>query len=175
MEIRLALADDADAIERIRIRGWQTAYRHVFPPEKLDALAVDAGRWRASLGDPGSPFTCLVGEEAGRVVGWITVGPAREARRARGEVLGLYVDPGHWGRGAGRALLERGERELARSWDDAVLWTLADNPRTRRFYEANGWRPDGGTGVLERLGVAARVVRYRKRLRTRASSSTSRS
>jgi hypothetical protein len=72
---------------------------------------------------------------------------------------------------AGRALLERAEAELGRTWDEAVLWTLEDNPRTRRFYEANGWRFDGMTGVFERFGVKAPIVHYSKRLSKSASRS----
>ena len=84
---------------------------------------------------------------------------------------GLYVDPDKWARGPGRALLARAEEEIAVTWDDAILWTLEDNPRTRRFYEAAGWRVDGTTGTFGKLGVKAPTVRYGKRLR----SSTSRS
>ena len=88
-----------------------------------------------------------------------------------GELHGLYVDPDRWGEGAGRALLARGEDELAETWDEAILWTLEDNPRTRRFYEAAGWRLDGTTGSFERLGVSAAIVRYAKRLSKSASRS----
>jgi hypothetical protein len=41
---------------------------------------------------------------------------------------------------------------------DPMLWVLADNPRARRFYEREGWRPEGtridtvrGTDVEETL------------------------
>lgn len=84
---------------------------------------------------------------------------------------GLYVDPDKWARGPGRALLARAEEEIAVTWADAILWTLEDNPRTRRFYETAGWRTDGMTGRFERLGVSAPVVRYAKRLRSSASRS----
>lgn len=99
-----------------------------------------------------------------------TVGPSADPNRF-GEVHGLYVDPDRFGEGAGRALLMRAEAELAQTWDDAILWTLEDNPRTRRFYEAAGWRADGMTGTFDRLGVRAPIVRYVKRVK----SSTSRS
>ena len=42
-----ATPDDAEAIERIRVRGWQVGYRHLYPPElarraraRLDALGA---------------------------------------------------------------------------------------------------------------------------------------
>jgi GNAT superfamily N-acetyltransferase len=170
MRVRVASPDDAEAIERARVRAWQVAYRHVFPPEALDGLPVDWSRWAEALARPEPGYVCFVAVDESRLLGWATVGPSACPDRY-GELHGLYVDPECWGRGAGRALLERSEAELAQTWDEAILWTLEDNPRTRRFYEAAGWRPDGTTGTFERLGVRAPVVRYAKRLR----SSTSRS
>jgi GNAT superfamily N-acetyltransferase len=170
MQVRVATVADAEAIETIRIRGWQTAYRHVFPPEELDKLPVDWSRWAESLA-AGHWQACRVAEDNDVVVGWVTFGPARDADIRAGEVYGLYVDPDRWGTGAGRALLERAEAELACTWDEAILWTLDDNPRTRRFYDAAGWRFDGTTGSFDRFGVSPPTVRYAKRL----SISTSRS
>jgi GNAT superfamily N-acetyltransferase len=169
MNVRPAVADDAEAIERIRIRGWQVAYRHLFPPEALDQLPVDWSRWLDWFADQPAGFTAFVAEDADGVVGWATVGP--NAEHERGELHGLYVDPERWSRGAGRVLLSRAEAELAETWDDAILWTLEDNPRTRRFYEAAGWRSDGTTGSFERLGVKAAIVRYAKLLTSSASCS----
>jgi GNAT superfamily N-acetyltransferase len=169
MQLRAATVADADSLERIRIHGWQVGYRHVFPPAELDALAVDAKRWVEWLSrgfEHGQ--TCVVAEDERGLFGWVTWGPSGFPERW-GEIHGLYVDPDRWGEGAGRALLARGEHELAQTWDEAVLWTLEDNPRTRRFYEAAGWRVDGTTGTFERLGVCAPVIRYAKRL-SRATS-----
>jgi GNAT superfamily N-acetyltransferase len=156
-------------MERIRICGWQVAYRHIFPPDELDELPVDWSRWVEWFANMPAGFAAFVAEEADGMLGWATVGPSGDERF--GELHGLYVHPDTWSRGAGRALLECGEGELALTWDEAILWTLEDNPRTRRFYEAAGWRTDGMTGTFDRLGVGAPVVRYGKRLRSSASRS----
>ena len=165
MEIRHATLNDAESMERIRVRGWQTAYRHVFPVEELDRMTVDSSRWLEWLADLPAGYAAFVAEADGGLLGWATIGPSAFPDRF-GELHGLYVDPDQWSRGAGRALLARGEEELALTWADAVLWTLADNPRTRRFYEAAGWRTDGTTGTFERMGVKAPIVRYAKQLIT---------
>lgn len=161
---------DAEAIERVRIRGWQAAYRHVFPPEELDRLPIDWTRWRTSLERPEPGHATFVAESSGCVCGWATIAPSSVAE-CRGELRGLYVDPDKWSRGVGRTLLAWAEAELGRDWDEAVLWTLEDNPRTRQFYEVAGWHTDGERGTLDRLGVAAPVVRYVKRLNSSASRS----
>jgi ribosomal protein S18 acetylase RimI-like enzyme len=164
--IRPAVPDDAEAIERARIRSWRVAYRHVFPPDELDRLPIDWSRWRERF-EQGWSEDCLVYEDERGVVGWITTGPSADS--AIGEVHGLYVDPDAWSTGAGRALLAAGEAALARVHDEAVLWVLEDNPRARRFYEAAGWTTDGLRGAFERFGVSASVVRYRKVLSSSAS------
>jgi GNAT superfamily N-acetyltransferase len=164
VEIRLARGDDADAIESVRIRGWQTAYRHVFPADDLDALPVDATRWRSRLESPPAGWTTLVAVADGRVVGFASVGPSRDEHGA-GELYAIYVDPSAWSTGAGRRLIERAEEELRAGYDVAYLWVLEENPRARAFYERAGWRADGARKTEERLGVRAPEVRYRKELR----------
>src|SRR5438067_350206 len=170
MRVRPATPEDAEAIERIRIRGWQVAYRHVFPSAELDAMPLDWSRWAEALARREPGHACFVADDERGLLGWATVAPSGLPERY-GELRGLYVDPDRWGEGAGRALLARSEEELARSGDHAILWTLADNPRTRRFYEAAGWHVDGTTGSFERFGVSAPVVRYAKRLTSSASRS----
>jgi len=161
--------DDAEAIERARVRAWRLAYRHVFPPEELDRMPIDGSRWRVQLEDGLLDEACLVCEEGGDVVGWVRFGVG--STPLLGEVHGLYVDPDAWSTGAGRALMAGAEAELAGSYPAAVLWVLEANDRARRFYEAAGWSADGRRGTFERFGVAAPVVGYRKSLSSSASRS----
>src|SRR5436190_5933842 len=70
MHLRPATTADAEAIERIRIRGWQTAYRNVFPPEELDAMPVDWSLWEANLPSSEWGQLCVVAEVDGVIVGW---------------------------------------------------------------------------------------------------------
>ena len=163
MIVRAARRADAEAIERIRIRGWQIGYRHVFPPEKLDRLEVDWTLWRQRIERPPTGWTTLVAESSGRVLGFLSIGPSRD-EIAVGEVYAVYVDPDDWRRGTGRALLARGEERLAEDYAEATLWVLEDNPRACGFYESAGWSADGGRQTIERLGVLASEVRYRKLL-----------
>ena len=163
MDVREATVDDARAIETVRVHGWRVAYRHVFPAAALDALPVDETRWRHRLAEPPPGWAIVVAEDEGAVVGFAATGPSRDGE-AIGELYAIYVDPSRWSAGAGRALLARAERELAREHAEATLWVLEANDRARRFYELAGWLPDGAVKTEERLGVRATEVRYRKRL-----------
>jgi GNAT superfamily N-acetyltransferase len=170
MQVRIAIGADAEAIERIRVRGWQAAYRHVFPAEALDQLEADWSRWQRQVETPPAGWSIFVVEDDDRVVGFVAVGPSRDGTRG-GELYAIYVDPDAWSTGAGRALIERAEERLAEQYDEATLWVLDDNPRARRFYEGAGWSPDGARKHEERLGVSALEVRYYKRLNKSASRS----
>jgi GNAT superfamily N-acetyltransferase len=170
MHVRIAIGADAEAVERIRVRGWQTAYRHVFPPDALDALQVDWARWQRQIETPPPGWTVFVAEDDGHVRGFVAVGPSRDGAPG-GELYAIYVDPDAWSTGVGRALIARAEERLADQYEEATLWVLEDNARARRFYERAGWAADGAKKLEERLGVAAVEVRYYKWL----SNSTSRS
>jgi len=76
----------------------------------------------------------VVAESAGELLGFAVV-----LRRDDGdaELDGLFVEPAHWRRGLGRALVEQAERIAAR--DGATnLWVIA-NTRALDFYGACGF------------------------------------
>lgn len=163
MHIRPASPTDALAIETIRVRGWRTAYRHVFPVAELDALPVDPERWRSRILVPPPGWTTVVCAVDERVVGFASTGPSRDEDDF-GELYAIYVDPDAWSTGAGRALLLDAEEALSADYSAALLWVLEDNPRARRFYELAGWRLDGAARPIEIFGVPVPEVRYEKKL-----------
>ncbi|MFC8599798.1 GNAT family N-acetyltransferase [Isoptericola sp. NPDC057191] len=62
----------------------------------------------------------------------------------------LYVLAAHHGTGAGQALLDT----ALPPGTPAQLWVAEANPRARRFYERNGFLPDGARFVDEGLHLA---------------------
>src|SRR3954452_17423349 len=104
MQIRPASPDDALAIETIRVRGWRSAYRHVFPAADLDAMPIDPERWRARLHVPPPGWTTVVCEDGAAVVGFASAGASRDEDEL-GELYAIYVDPEAWPTGAGRSLM----------------------------------------------------------------------
>jgi GNAT superfamily N-acetyltransferase len=130
---------------------------HPFPEPELD-------RFRGLLADPA--VAVLMADEDGELLGFTTCGASRDedAGATVGEVRTLFVAPRSWRRGVGRALMAAALDELrARGYREATVWSFAANDRANAFYEAHGFRRDGGERSEE---VWARVleIRYRRSL-----------
>jgi ribosomal protein S18 acetylase RimI-like enzyme len=141
VRVRRAGVDDAEAIERVRTYTWRATYRGLMPDALLDGLGYDATRRRALMGALPPHQFALVAEIDGAVIGFCLGGRSRTTDPFRGEVYAIYVLPEHQGRGAGRALLEAGAKELVgRGHSAMIVWVLRENAPSRRFYERMGGR-----------------------------------
>lgn len=165
--VRASVIADAAAIARVQVASWQAAYAGIVPAAHLAEMsaAERAARHEARLAAPPPRSGHWVAEEDGRICAFAAAGPNRdELEPALGELYALYVDPGSWGHGAGRALLGRALEFLVEQAFTAVtLWVLAENTRARRFYAAAGLLPDGAAKQIE-LGGPVREMRYRRDL-----------
>jgi GNAT superfamily N-acetyltransferase len=114
---------------------------------------------RAEGGSPGEGPT-----EA--IVGFATFGPSRDADASGlGEIYALYVDPESYGGGTGRLLMAEARRRLREAgMNEAILWVLRGNKRAQRFYEREGWKPDGATRLEQPYGIVSNVARFRRPL-----------
>jgi GNAT superfamily N-acetyltransferase len=114
---------------------------------------------RAEGGSPGGGHT-----EA--IVGFATFGPSRDADASGlGEIYALYVDPESYGGGTGRLLMAEARRRLHDAgMNEAILWVLRGNKRAQRFYEREGWKPDGATRLEQPYGIVSNVARFRRPL-----------
>lgn len=104
-------------------------------------------------------------EDSGIIRGWIAVGKSREDEGAgAGEIYALYVDPGHWRRAIGGALVRHAEQNLwTRGFRSVVLWVLEQNSVGRSFYAKCGYADDGGRKTEEIGGAKLVELRLRKR------------
>jgi L-amino acid N-acyltransferase YncA len=166
VHVRPAVPDDVATIAEVHVGTWQAAYRGVLPAAFLDALGPERSRgaWARAVQRPG----VLVAEQDGAVVGFVHTVPSRDDDAdpaVVGEVTSIYVRPGAWGTGAGRALMAAAVDALrGAGFREATLWVLAENPRARRFYAAAGWAEDGATKDDVVGGAPVTEVRYRRAL-----------
>lgn len=148
------------------VAGWHAGYREIVAPEHLAQLPVE--RWRHEIGvglkrPVGDAFT-YAAEIDGRFAGYCYVAaPSRESDLGpdAAELVAMYVDPDHWRRGAGDALMGAAmERLSGLPYTDAILWTFKENARAIAFYKRHGWRADGTEKIHSRTGEPA--ARYRR-------------
>ena len=74
-----------------------------------------------------------------------------------GEIFALYILREYYGTGAGAMLMKEALGRLSR-YPAAALWVLADNHQAIRFYEKQGFVPDG-TEQTVALGKPLREIR----------------
>lgn len=163
--IREATADDAGTIARIRVDSWRAAYAGIVPSNLLDRLEASAFAERLLIRlngpDPGVLVTEL---HDGTIAGFVIAGPCGDDDAAgAGEVHAIYLAPGARGRGLGARLLEAARAWLAaRGFTVVVLWVLTENGPARRFYERQGFDPDGAARMLDFDGTSIEEIRYRR-------------
>jgi len=174
MLLRTAEPDDAIAVARVHVRSWQAAYRKLLPDDYLDQLRPEdrAQKYDFVTLDPLKPHT-IVAAEGGLIHGFATTAPSRDPDVTDfGELCALYVDPEQWGRGIGIALVSSARARLfGLGFRSAVLWVLARNVRAERFYQIDGWAPDGLSRTDSVWGVTVDEVRYRRGLEAPCSVS----
>jgi GNAT superfamily N-acetyltransferase len=149
LKVRWARPDDAGAIAAVHIGSWLGAYRGLVPEATLSRLsaAERTRQWLEWLRDPTRPRT-LVADRGEGIEGFCSL-----AMPARGEgpdsdlaeIPAFYVAPDAWRMGIGSALMTRALAEMVEAgFSRAVIWVLEGNDRAIAFYEATGWRLDGG-------------------------------
>ena len=166
--VRRARVDDAEAIAAVHVASWQAGYQGIVDQAVLDGLSVAerAEAHRRYLSDPAAERRLYVCEDDGRLVGFVTCGPAAHGESADvGEVHALYAHPSAWGTGAGRAVMEAALRDLRDAGcREAVVYVLDDNARGRRFYERAGFAADATGLPLEAFDFDLTQARYRRAL-----------
>ncbi|MBA2698496.1 MAG: GNAT family N-acetyltransferase [Nocardioidaceae bacterium] len=172
--VRAPRLSDVEQLAVVNIETWQHAYTGLVVQERLDAMDIEeySDRWRSNLTDPPEGRIFLVAEEDTEVVAYAIGGPYRpqdeddetpETARM-GEVYALYAHPRSQGTGAGKAVHDALLERLADAgYDEAALWVLRDNDKTRAWYRRQGWREDGGTSNWVAHDVPHPEVRLRRR------------
>jgi GNAT superfamily N-acetyltransferase len=160
---RSALPVDLPAMVAIKHDAGLAAWPHILPPEVIETLPFPP-RWSEAIANPDPRTSVLLAELDGRVVAFAITRPSGDADASprTGELDGFYTDPGAWGMGAGRMLLDEATGALRDAgFGDATLWTAALNHRPRRIYEAAGWHVDTAERHRRFGGVEFIEVRYR--------------
>lgn len=144
--IRVARADDLDAIADLHTRSRNDYYRGFYPDEILadpDRAAQRRARWERSI--ESGEYTVLCAERDGGLAGIAVTGPEPEDPDPLVTAgVDLYVDPAGFRQGTGRAL----HTACLHLWEQAKvgrarIWVQDFNARGLAFWASQGWRLDG--------------------------------
>ena len=142
--VREASLADAAAIARVHVESWRTTYRAILPADYLASLSVAQRRqlWEAVLGHPaGGTFAYVAENEAGRVIGFASGGPALAPDPDyQGELSAIYLLAEYQRYGRGRRLVRSVAERLTRAGLRSMLVRVLEANPACRFYERCGGR-----------------------------------
>lgn len=158
--IRRAALEDAESVGTMHYASFVETYSSLASEDFWARASAQRSieNWERLLR---SGFAASVAEVDRSVVGVAAAGEAvsrGEVQPVRDrELSNLYVLESHHGTGIGQALLG----EVVPPGTAAQLWLARDNPRALRFYERNGFAPDGAENDGSGFGGirAVRLVR----------------
>lgn len=174
VRVRAAIETDVEEIAEAHVESWWEAYTGLIPDWFIATLSVDRriDTWRQAIADaPPRSGTFVLEDDAepGRtIVGFAHFRESRDEDAESehlGELTSIYVRKVVWGQGGGTTLIRQVTAAMrAHGFTEATLWVLETNQRARRFYEARGWKLDGGRKTDSRPGITFHDVRYRRPL-----------
>jgi len=164
VSVRVAWADDAEAIAALQARAWATSYAGLLPAAGELRAADFAQLWRDALTRPADArHRALVALERNLVVGFAITTPATDPDCdpvVDGELMELTVDAERHRAGHGSRLLQAAvDTMLADRFTRAVTWLVADDDVTRSFLTGAGWAADGAHRTLDLDGTGSTQVK----------------
>jgi ribosomal protein S18 acetylase RimI-like enzyme len=165
--VRPAVESDAEQVAAVHARSSHAAYEGV-APETAQTLpmAKRVAFWRDAI-EYGEPLVQLA-VEGGLAVGFVGYDRSRDpkSKPTTGEIWALYVEPAHWGRGAGLALWDAAREGLVEEGcTEVTTWVPLCNDRALRFFELAGFKRELNTAKTALVGgVKLEEIRLRRSL-----------
>ena len=164
VSVRVAWADDAEAIAAIQARAWATSYAGLVPAAGQLQEADFAQLWRDALTRPADArHRALVALERNRIVGFAITTPATDPdcdQVTDGELMEFTIEADERGKGHGSRLLQAAvDTMVADGFARAVSWLVADDDALRTFLTEAGWGADSAHRTLDLDGTGATQVK----------------
>ena len=151
VEFRQPSPADAERLGRMHYASCRDAYSSFLPSEFWGEATEQRwiSSWVKDLQSPQSGSATWIALRDGEILGFVTVGPARQNPTAGTpvrdrELWSIYVRAAEYGSGLADRLMETVLPQHA----PAELWVFEANDRARRFYSRRGFEPDGARHVF---------------------------
>jgi GNAT superfamily N-acetyltransferase len=161
--LRDATLDDVESIGDLWLRSAEESFRPLLPDGfELPPRNIVHARLRAGILQH-RDVAMILAERDETLVGYVAAGPTRDpdALTPTGEIWSIFVEPGAWGRGVGRVLMEAARDRLdSAGLGELTVWSFRDNERANAFYERHGFKRDGAEKRMAEWDYIP-IVRYR--------------
>lgn len=144
--VRKATMQDVSRIAEIIVFGKRVAYRPIFNNDLVSFNQLRVIDIIEKYQDNPQLIDNMIVYDDGIVKGVI----GRMNIEDGIEIVEFYVEPFFKGKGIGTKLIQHIISEAQKDNKNRVfLWVIQDNLSARRFYEANGFRENGETCIIE--------------------------
>ena len=163
--IRLAIPADAPDVAEIMMRSWEVAYKDIIPSDFIrEKNATRPEQSRRVITEDNA--TAYVIQRDGKTVGIMHVASSEDedVDESFHELHSIYLHPDCYRQGVGTQAMAFAFN-IARSLGKTtmIVWVLAKNTNTIKFYESCGFTADGKTKIIK-YGKALECIRMRRKL-----------
>ncbi len=160
--IELGAPGSEEIFARIQTESWKAAFRDILTPEVLEnatQLPKAVAMYRRLLEQHIGHGYLLRVQGSPHCIAWWD--KSRDGADFGAELICIHSLPDRWGKGYGTRMMEAVLADMKKAgFSKATLWVFAENHRARRFYEANGFLPNG----ITKTGLGAAEVCYERTL-----------
>jgi GNAT superfamily N-acetyltransferase len=166
-QVRPAVDSDAEQVAAVHANSSHAAYEGV-APQTAQTLPIEKRRafWRDAI-EYGEPLV-QAAFDGGRLVGFVGFDRSRDpkSKPTTGEIWAIYVEPSHWGTGAGLALWDAAREGLVEEGcTEVTVWIPLLNERALRFFELAGFKRELNTAKTAMIsGVKLEEIRLKRPL-----------
>lgn len=141
--IRLATAQDAEAIAALQIACWRATYTEHVSEQFLESLSLQKRTylWEDTVAN--EQLHTFVVEKDGRIFGFVSGGLVRKENYPgyEAELISLYVLPEHNGLGHGRELMEHFLQLMQQKGAQQIYLRVVDDAASLAFFDKLGGHP----------------------------------
>ena len=164
--IREAEKTDVKAMAEVVSSSWKAAYSELISEDDMKLFANVERRekiFKAGFEKGKLFYIMLCGGEVKGVC--LAERYEKEGFSDTAEIDQFYLAPSVIGKGLGSRLMEYILKKLSdKGFKQVVLFVMEGNERAVRFYERNGFKPDGFFSVCENISRKNHGLRYIKEL-----------
>ena len=161
-----AKKENAHEMALLHAISWEQAYSGIIPENIINDFTIEKREKIFSSAISSNPEEYYIFKVDDNLAGIASLNKSHEKNAPDyiGEIYSIYFHPKYWGTPATYYGLQFCvDRLKTLGFKTVTIWVLNDNIRAKKFYEKNGFIPDGNYQEME-LGKKLLEIRYSKNI-----------